>query len=101
MVGEYFEHKKFPATGECIYCGALGSEVELTDEHIVPYSLGGNVELLQASCKKCARVTGGLEGYVGLRRYLALGGIGLLLADLRERGIATGQHRDPQWLVVR
>jgi hypothetical protein len=65
MVQEYFEHKKFPPVGECIYCGARGSEVELTDEHIVPYSLGGNVQLLQASCKPCAQITGALEGYVG------------------------------------
>jgi hypothetical protein len=65
MVQEYFEHKKFPPVGECIYCGARGSETELTDEHIVPYSLGGNVQLLQASCKPCARITGALEGYVG------------------------------------
>jgi hypothetical protein len=39
--------------------------VGLTDEHIIPYALGGNVQLLQASCKSCARITGALEGYVG------------------------------------
>ena len=60
-----FRTQKFSPVGECIYCGARGSEVELTDEHIVPYSLGGNVQLLQASCKPCARITGALEGYVG------------------------------------
>jgi hypothetical protein len=61
---EYFEHKKFPPVGECIYCGAHGSEVELTAEHIIPYSLGGNVQLLEASCKDCACVTAMLERYV-------------------------------------
>lgn len=61
---EYCEHKKFPTVGECIYCGARGTAVELTDEHIIPYSLGGNVQLVEASCKSCARITGSLEGYV-------------------------------------
>ena len=46
----YFESK-----GACIYCGAR--EIELTDEHIVPYSLGGSHVLRDASCHRCADIT--------------------------------------------
>ncbi len=46
----YFESK-----GACIYCGVKG--VELTDEHIVPYSLGGSHVLRNASCLRCADIT--------------------------------------------
>jgi hypothetical protein len=41
--------------GACIYCGAKG--IRLTDEHIVPYSLGGFHVLREASCYICANVT--------------------------------------------
>jgi hypothetical protein len=47
----------------CIYCGE--SDVELTDEHVIPLSLGGTMVLPKASCKKCAKQTAKLEGYVG------------------------------------
>ena len=45
----------FRSKGACIYCGATG--VELTDEHIVPYSLGGSHVLRDASCLRCADMT--------------------------------------------
>ncbi|MGO9057259.1 MAG: HNH endonuclease [Candidatus Binataceae bacterium] len=41
--------------GSCIYCGARN--VRLTDEHIVPYSLGGAHVLREASCDACADIT--------------------------------------------
>ena len=44
--------------GQCIYCG---SKDDLTDEHILPYALGGHLLLNQASCKACATITGRLE----------------------------------------
>jgi hypothetical protein len=47
----YFESK-----GACIYCGASG-DVQLTDEHIVPYSLGGSHVLRKGSCLRCADIT--------------------------------------------
>ncbi len=62
---EYFEHKRFPPVGECVYCGARPPAVALTDEHIIPFSLGGNVILPEASCKACAAVTADIEGHVG------------------------------------
>ena len=46
----YFESK-----GACIYCGA--TDVKLSDEHIVPYSLGGAHVLRDASCFRCANIT--------------------------------------------
>ncbi len=44
--------------GKCIYCGSAD---DLTDEHIVPHSLGGRQKLLSASCKNCAKITSGFE----------------------------------------
>jgi hypothetical protein len=41
--------------GTCIYCGAR--DIRLTDEHIVPYSLGGVHVLREASCDTCADIT--------------------------------------------
>jgi hypothetical protein len=52
-----YNHK---SVGVCIYCGA--SECELTDEHIIPFGLGGADILPKASCKDCARITGKFEG---------------------------------------
>ena len=48
----------YRAVNACIYCG---SAEDLTDEHIVPYALGGNLLLPQASCKACTTVTAKLE----------------------------------------
>lgn len=45
----------YPSRGLCIYCGATG--VTLTDEHIVPLSLGGVHVLRCASCGGCADIT--------------------------------------------
>lgn len=45
----------FPTKGACIYCGV--QNVILTDEHIVPYSLGGLHVIREASCNSCADVT--------------------------------------------
>jgi hypothetical protein len=64
-VEQYLERHKFTSPGECIYCGARGDEVELTDEHIIPFSLGGNAEILKASCKSCATITSELELHLG------------------------------------
>jgi hypothetical protein len=45
--------------GKCIYCGNL--DTKLSDEHIVPESLGGVHIIREASCKKCAEVTSRFE----------------------------------------
>ncbi len=44
--------------GMCIYCG---STENLTTEHIVPFSLGGDLELPAASCSSCSALTSAIE----------------------------------------
>lgn len=45
----------------CIYCSAIGPD--LSREHIVPLSLGGNHVLLRASCGDCAAITSQFEQF--------------------------------------
>lgn len=46
--------QKFRPVGECIYCG---DRDKLTDEHIIPFSMGGNLVLPKSSCRSCAAIT--------------------------------------------
>ena len=57
-----FKYTKFGPVDRCIYCG---TDVELTDEHIIPYALGGGLQLVKASCLECAGMTHKFEGVVG------------------------------------
>lgn len=50
---------KYAPKKSCIYCGR--GDVLLTDEHIVPYSLGGGHVLQKASCRACAAITSAFE----------------------------------------
>jgi hypothetical protein len=50
--------KIYPSVGSCIYCSATDN---LSDEHIVPYGLGGRYVLPKASCPRCAKVTSRIE----------------------------------------
>lgn len=45
--------------GRCIYCGTTNQP--LTDEHVIPYGLNGNIKLLDASCVECAKITSRFE----------------------------------------
>jgi hypothetical protein len=45
--------------GRCIYCGTV--EGQLSDEHIIPYAIGGTAILANASCLTCAKVTSHIE----------------------------------------
>jgi len=56
--------EKVKGGGVCIYCGRDGKAAKLTNEHTVPYSLGGNTELLEASCDQCSGITSYLDGYL-------------------------------------
>jgi hypothetical protein len=51
--------------GKCIYCGAdeliPGTGRRLDEEHFVPEGLGSRLVLLEASCARCAKKTGGIE----------------------------------------
>ncbi len=55
--------------GRCIYCGARGPGVKLTKEHIVPYVLGSDTYLKDASCQACAAVTRSFEQHVARNIY--------------------------------
>jgi len=46
--------------GCCIYCR---STEDLSDEHIVPFSLGADIYLTKASCAQCAGKLSYVEGY--------------------------------------
>ncbi len=52
----------YPAVGKCIYCGRGRDEVVLTVEHIIADSLGGTLELPDASCTDCQKFTSAFEG---------------------------------------
>lgn len=48
----------YSPVGKCIYCN---SEDGLTLEHVIPYGLGGRIELPEASCSECAKITSNFE----------------------------------------
>src|SRR5712671_1076196 len=52
-------HTRIASKGACIYCGK--TEMPLTDEHVVPFALGGQHILEDASCLACADVTKNFE----------------------------------------
>ncbi len=52
---------RYAPAGECIYCGTRDG---LSEEHIVPFALGGTHVLPEASCKTHRDVTSGFEGRV-------------------------------------
>jgi hypothetical protein len=68
--------------GKCIYCGATefkpGSNLSLSEEHVVPEGLGARLILLEASCRSCAEQINVFETDM-LRT--------LLLAPRRQMGI--------------
>lgn len=53
--------KVYNPVGTCIYCGTDGGSEGLTDEHIVPFALLGNMILPKSSCRQCATVTSAFE----------------------------------------
>ncbi|WP_148293026.1 HNH endonuclease [Comamonas sp. B-9] len=50
--------KIFEAVGECIYCGSTDN---LTDEHVVPYGINGDMLLPKSSCLACNKITSKFE----------------------------------------
>lgn len=46
---------RIDSKGKCIYCNA--TNVKLTDEHILPYFIGGKHVISDASCVECAKIT--------------------------------------------
>jgi hypothetical protein len=64
MKNEYRERQNALTVGRCVYCGASGDGIKLTDEHVIPYSLGADVYLKDASCLACAEITKKFEQHV-------------------------------------
>lgn len=68
--------RRYPAVGRCIYCGAdrysSFSGRQLAEEHIVPLALNGDLELPEASCLRCERITGRNEQLALQGAYRAL-----------------------------
>jgi hypothetical protein len=54
-------NQKYTPVGVCIYCGS--TENPLSDEHVIPFGLGGNLILPKASCRRCATITGEVERF--------------------------------------
>lgn len=52
------EERVYSGVGRCIYCGSTEA---LSDEHIIPYALGGNFVLPKSSCPQCAKETSSFE----------------------------------------
>src|SRR5437773_2777873 len=73
---------KVEPVGACIYCGAKN---ELSDEHVVPFGLGGNLVLSKSSCQQCAVTTSGFE-----RRVLR----GFMLASRTVANLPTRRPKD-------
>lgn len=61
---EDIQGRRYPPLGRCIYCDSDGDPKGLSDEHLIPYSLGGDAVLPKASCADCARETSRIELYL-------------------------------------
>lgn len=81
---------QYEPVGVCVYCGSDGGLEGLRDEHVVPYSLGGQSILPQSSCRDCERITSAFEGRCARTMYGSL--------RMRE-GIQTRRPKDrPKYL---
>lgn len=59
--------RRFTPVGHCIFCGS--ADHVLTDEHIIPLALNGNLILPEASCHACADITKKFEQTVARLIY--------------------------------
>ncbi len=81
--------KRYTAVRQCIYCGAKeyrpgDTMAKLGDEHIIPAAFEGNLELPEASCQKCERITSQVETHC----------IEQMVRDTREHlGLRARRHR--------
>jgi hypothetical protein len=63
------ETKVVSTVGKCIYCNSTRN---LSDEHIIPYGLGGNIVLAKASCSQCAQMTSKFEMDIQRELFISL-----------------------------
>jgi hypothetical protein len=61
--------KRYAGFRRCIFCGSDGGNDGLRDEHIMPFCLGGNAVIEEASCTECERITSYLDGYLGRNTF--------------------------------
>lgn len=64
----------------------MGPSASLSDEHIIPYALGGTLVLPDASCEDCRKITGAIIEQQVLRR---------MLGDLRAWRKMPSRKRKP------
>jgi hypothetical protein len=65
-LNEVREATRFEPVGHCIYCGSTS---DLSEEHIIPFALGGNLILPESSCATCRDITSKIETKV-LRGFM-------------------------------
>jgi hypothetical protein len=53
----------YASVGHCVYCGSAANEASLTDEHIIPEMIGGELIFEDASCGVCNDETHAFEGH--------------------------------------
>ena len=89
----------YAPVGSCIYCLGDGLPGRLTLEHIIPESLGGMLELPEASCHDCQAITGAFEGenagrlFRPIRRQFNF--------PSKSRGKARREQRKKETFVIR
>jgi hypothetical protein len=62
---EDIQGRRFPGYGRCIYCDSDGGAEGLRDEHVIPFSLGGNTCIEKASCRDCERKISPVDTHLG------------------------------------
>ena len=78
----------YPSPGRCIYCG--DEDVDLFDEHIIAFALGGKHIIEAASCASCAVYTCRAEGIC----------LGQMFKAARTRFKLASRRRRPDTLPV-
>jgi len=74
---------------KCIYCGRAPPDITLSDEHVIPDGLGGDLVLGQASCIDCAKMTNKFE------QNFMVQGVGLARAGLGIKSRKGRRRKDP------
>lgn len=82
-VAQQLPRQMLRTIGRCIYCFAAAPPLQT--EHIVPFGLGGRWELAEASCPRCAAITGRFEQHL-LREILNGPRAALNLRTRRPKG---------------
>jgi HNH endonuclease len=97
--------RRLSPASRCIYCGATGAP--LSEEHVVPDGLGGDLVIPEASCSECARATHRAETHLikGLLQYpRSIVGVVSRKRKRAPRNIpvqmGSGEPRDPSHRVV-